>query len=159
MFLLLILCGVLPTISVYAASSLEPPPLPVIRLRYNGNVYDGLQGSFCWLTTRGSSDGELATLCADTVFPDPSNVISVVAGETLMVEIEAHEEPLKLTAQIFMTKELPYKMIKSIELDRRLVVPLNVSFQPDMYIIIIFGVWNAGDISYAFKIDVLNPKD
>lgn len=132
----------------------QAAPLPVIRLSYNEKIYEGLQGSFCWPTVK-----EMGTLCADTVFQNPSDVISIAKEDTLAVEIEASKPPTKVRATIFNAAEIPPggyapPAIEEINLDANLVVPFTIHLPKGVYIIYIFGQWVEGDVSYVFKIDV-----
>ena len=56
------------SISVGAATDAQDllPPKPVIRLRYSGQLHDGVQGSYCWPDFQ-NPDGSVVGLCADKV--------------------------------------------------------------------------------------------
>lgn len=124
--------------------------LPVINLAYKMESYSGLEGSLCWPIIEPS--GDTSNLCADTGFLDPSNVISISVGEKLTVEIDAHKEPISLTAIIYKSANEPE--IKSIKLNPSLLSEFRVGLPIGQYIIHIQGVWLEGDVLYAFKIKI-----
>ncbi len=72
------------------------PQRPLIRLLYGGQVYDGVPGNSCWPVEPGAS------LCADEgPFPWQDldlSTMSVTAGDSMIVEIEADDRPQKLQA-------------------------------------------------------------
>ena len=126
------------------------PELPVIRLGYKGQVYDGLLGSFCWPIIEPS--GQVSDLCGDAPFQETSPVIPVGAGESLAVEVEADELPLVVTAVMFGSVEtLP---LQEIALGPYLTGSFDIDLPAGLYIVHIFGQWLEGDLYYAFKIKV-----
>ncbi|MBI5416023.1 MAG: hypothetical protein HZA29_04325 [Candidatus Omnitrophica bacterium] len=159
-FLIMILLGISLTISANTGSSSELPPLPVIRLVYNDKAYEGMQGSYCW---PNEFDGGVAAKCVD-MNVEPSETISVAKGDTLIVKVEAREAPSRLTVNLSpesgtpidggVTSDKPtYTVFKLAAVAE---APFTVDIPADVYTVEIFGDWPKGDMSYTFRIAVLN---
>jgi len=130
-------------------SSLIPTPIsttdpnwPVIRLRYQEQIYKGEAGSGCWLR-----------LCGDTFLQeDPTDIISVATGDNLTVEVQAHEPPSSLTVSVFTSVyESP---VQTTKLANDFIVPFTVDVPDGVYIVHVSGSWPEGSLYYAFKISV-----
>ena len=134
---------------VQTSAAESAPPVPMMRLRYGDQSYDGILGSGCW--PKQEPDGSVNTLCWDTELLDSPDTIRVAAGGTLTVEIGAHEPPLKLSALLF--KSLNESPIQ-ITLTPTRPAQFNANFPVGIYIIHISGQWSAGEFYRAFKIDV-----
>jgi len=107
-------------------------------------------GSHCWL--RVGASGAVTTLCADTALLDPPNPIPVAVGESLIVNINAHEKPLVLTAFIVGRSEsFPSR---SITFEPSLVSSFVADLPIGLYNLYVSGQWLEGDVYYAFKIEV-----
>ena len=134
--------------------STEIPLQPVIRLHYGGQVYDGVPGNFCWPREPGTS------LCGvEKAFPWRDldlSVISVTAGDRIIVDIEADDRPQKLRAAIFAeaSEHASDTALQVIELDPGLKAPLAVDLPAGVYNIRITGQWDVGDQAYKFKMVV-----
>ena len=139
------------------SSATEPDsvsPQPVIRLHYGGQVYDGVPGNFCWPVEPGVS------LCADEgPFPWQDidlSAMSVAAGDSIIVEIEAEDRPQKLQAAIFAeaSEHASDAAVQVVELDPGLKTPLAVGLPAGVYNMRITGVWGVGDQAYKFRLKV-----
>ena len=124
---------------------LEPPQ---IILSYQGQEYQGVQGSYCWPAEEGVNP-----LCADTVFPNPQESIQVAAGDTVDVAIQNIEvAPIELGIGLFTSPEDATPTLVEV------VSGLQSSFAPNAppgeYIVIVSARWDVGDIYYGFKINV-----
>ena len=142
------------SISVGAATETEAPPpsRPVMRLRYSGQLYDGVQGSHCWPVSQA---GGVGVLCADTgPSPDFGAPISVDAGDSVAVEIEAYAPPQKLIATYYEIDSETYA--PSAELDAGLEAALPADLPAGTYNVRIMGQWADGDwdMAYHFKIEL-----
>ena len=126
------------------------PEVPMMRIRYRGEVYDGLQGSGCWQSL--NLDGSVSGLCWDVAFVDPPAVIPVTAGSTLTIEVEAHEPPETLWVQVItsVSDESPTQ----ISLEPSLAASYSVDLPAGVYIIHIYGGWSEGSVFYTFKLEV-----
>lgn len=126
------------------------PEAPIMQLRYKGRVYSGLQGSGCWPYEEA---GSVHHLCWDTELPNPSDTVPVSVGETLTVETRAHEKPSGLSATIFTSDGR--QVVREVTLVRSLLTELEIDLPRGTYVVIIFGQWVEGDVSYGFKIEVI----
>lgn len=139
-------------------SPLAVPELPVIRLRVDGHLNDGVLGSRCW--PERDNSGITASICVDVPFRDPSAEIRVAVGATLTVEITAHESPLGVSALFFQSADAP--PLTNISLGPNLTASLSADLPAGDYILHIVGDWATGDrvsiefanVYYAFKIIV-----
>ena len=140
--------------STSATESDSIPLQPVIRLHYGGQVYDGVQGNFCWPTEPGVSR------CAvEGPFPWQDMdvpAIPVTAGDSINVVIEADERPQKLRVAIFgeASKHASDAAMRVVELDPGLEAPLAVDLPASVYNLRITGQWGVGDQSYKFRLKV-----
>ena len=130
------------------------PQQPVIRLLYRGQVYDGVPGNFCWPVEPGVS------LCGvEGPFPWQDldlSAMPVMAGDSLIVEIEADDRPQKLRAAIFAeaSEHASDTAVQVVELDPGLKAPLAVDLPAGVYNMRITGQWGVGDQAYKFRIQV-----
>ena len=130
------------------------PPQPVIRLHYRGQVYDGVPGNFCWPVEPGGS------LCADEgPFPWQDldlSAMTVTAGDSIIVEIEADDGPQKLLVAIFAeaSEHASDAAVQVVELDPGLKTPLAVDLPAGVYNMRVTGQWRVGDQAYKFRLNV-----
>lgn len=132
------------------SAKLKDVGLPFMKLRYKDTLYDGEIGSSCWVGTESS--GETGTLCADYAFVNPSNVIPILANDKITIEIDAHENPITLTALIYSSTNK--SLTESFKLEPSLSSGFIVDLPTGEYIIHTAGVWSEGDIYFGFKIKV-----
>ena len=138
-------------------SAIDPdsvPLQPVIRLRYGGRVYDGVPGNACWPVEPGIS------LCAvEGPFPWQDldlTAVSVTAGDSIIVAIEADDRPQKLQAAVFAeaSEHASDAAVQAVELDPGLKTPLPVDLPAGVYNMRITGRWVVGDQAYKFRLNV-----
>ena len=138
-------------------SAAEPdsvPLKPVIRLRYGGQVYDGVPGNACWPVKPGVS------VCADEgPFPWQDldlSTMPVTAGDSIIVEIEADDRPQKLRAAVFSepSEYASDGAVQVVELDPGLKARLAVDLPSGVYNMRITGQWEVGDQAYKFRLKV-----
>ena len=144
-------------------SATEPdsvPLQPVIRLRYGGQVYDGVPGNFCWPVEPTEFRPEGVSVCGvETAYPWQDldlSAIPVTVGERIIVEIEADDRPQKLQAAIFeeasdFAGDPP---VQTVELDPGLNAPLAVDLPTGVYNMRITGQWEVGSQAYKFRMTV-----
>ena len=137
------------------------PPLPVMRLRYAGRVYDGVQGSYCWPVAR-TDEGQLQNICADKVSWEALEAsIPVDAGDTVTIEIEAEEPPEALSAGFF---EIDSDAgIDFPALGRGSEISFAVDVPSGVYNVQVSGQWAVGQMAYEFRLkvndDVTTPRE
>ena len=123
----------------------EYPPIPMMRLRYGGEVYDGIDNGSCWLI-----EG-LGKLCADVGgFPTPGDFIPVKAGDTLIVEIEAYQRTGAVNI-VIVTPE--YEEIQHL-IRTGSTVEFGADLPAGMYLVFVSSGYTAGNVGYAFKIKI-----
>jgi hypothetical protein len=116
---------------------------PTIWLVYQGDIYTGIRGSYCW-----------SVRCVDTVFPDPTGMIDVAKNSSVSFTTNSLLRPSNLSAQVFVIDEndIPTQIgeLTGEGNDR-----YSVKLEDGIYIIIVVATWDdLGDVSYAFKIKV-----
>src|SRR3989344_1478981 len=136
---------VLIAVGAYFATTLFLHSVPVIQLKYEGNVYKGQQGSGCW-PELGS------TLCWDTVFPNPEGTIVVSQGDKLHVAVSAYKKPEEVSALIFTADD--QRHVQTITISPSKDSEFQIDLPPNTYIVSIFASWPIGDVSYGFKVAV-----
>ena len=134
--------------------TLAQPLQPVIRLRFGGQIYDGVLGNFCWPVEPGVS------LCGDEgPFPWQDLVLSaipVTVGDSIIVEIETDDRPQTLRVAIFdeASQHASDTAAQVMELDPVLKTPLAVDLPAGVYNMRVSGHWEAGDQAYKFRMKV-----
>ena len=142
--------------SVSVGSAVEKqgalPPLPVIRLRHAGHVYDGVEGSYCWPHSR-TDDGSVVGLCADKIRWDGlSSAIPVEEGSSVTLEVEAEEQAQALSAAFYEFDS--DTQVTFLELGSGPEWALVVDLLEGVYNVAVFGHWPDGDLTYWFRIQV-----
>ena len=142
------------SIAVNPSNGTQPPlPVrPVMRLRYEGQVYNGAEGSYCWPDFR-TDDGSVVGLCADKIrWAELRSAIPVEGGSTATIEVEAVEQAHALSAGFY---ELDSDtQVRFLDLDSGTEVALDVDLPEGIYNVAVFGRWPDGDITYEFRIEV-----
>ena len=116
---------------------------PTIWLVYQGDIYTGIRGSYCWNDR-----------CVDNVFPNPTGVIDAANNSAVSFMTNSLLEPSSLSAQVFVIDEKgnPTQVgeLVSEGNDR-----YSVKLENGLYIIVATAAWeDVGDVSFAFKINV-----
>ena len=128
--------------------NMAQPLQPVIRLRYGGQVHDGVPGNFCWPREPGVS------LCGDEgPFPWQDldiSAIPVTAGDSIIVEIEADDRLQKLRAAIFAeaSQHASDPAAQVVDFEPALKAPLAVDLPAGVYNMRITGHWEVGSQAY-----------
>jgi len=136
-------------------ATLPLPQRPLIRLRHDGQVYRGVAGTFCWPVEIGAS------LCGDEgPLPwevlDTATAVPVSMGDSIIVEIDADDQPKGLRVAIFdnASKAASAAAAQVIKLETGFTAPFAVEVPAGTYYIRISGQWDDGDIVYKFKMVV-----
>ena len=127
------------------------PPLPVMQMTSGGRIGDGVQGSYCWPS---HYDGEAVVgLCADKLaFGGPFTRFDVAPGDELAVQVEADEAPTDLSFATFESETGP--RLEHFDLTPGLSAEVPIDLTEGEYYVRVMGVWEAGDISYEFMLEV-----
>ena len=135
------------------ATSKSAPPLPVIRLDYGGQVYDGYQASYCW-PSHYAEDGATMAGCVDKVLWEGiESTVYIPRGEEVLVVVEADDAPSRLVAHIFADPETSIQML-DLEAAKTVRFPLDLldpAIGPGNYLLLISGQWPEGDVGYGFR--------
>lgn len=116
---------------------------PTVWLVYEGDIYTGIRGSYCW-TDR----------CVDTIFPNPTGIVDVANNSAVRFMTNSLLRPSSLTAQTFVVDEKG-NPIQIGELASQGNDKYNVKLESGVYIVVVTASWeDLGDVSYAFKISV-----
>ena len=117
--------------------------LPIMHLRSQGDILEGMRGSGCWIITQGDSP-----ICWNTHFLFPPEIIEVRFRDTLMVELEADGPPLELAAEIWSISQWGGNptLKGNIELTNDLMPQFTVDLPDGRYIIVVNGNWQEGRI-------------
>lgn len=146
-------------------TTIQVPHRPLIRLRHDEQVYEGVAGTFCWpdgIGVPGKFGGVVfGSLCGDeTPFPwevlDTATAVTVAMGDSIIVEIDADDQPKGLQVAIFDNESKTASAVAAqvIKLETGLTAPFAVDLPAGTYYIRISGQWGDGDIAYKFKIMV-----
>jgi hypothetical protein len=116
---------------------------PTIWLTYEGALYSGQRGSYCW-----------ANKCVDVVYREPAGIIDVTQGTTIEFVMNTRTRPTVVSVPVFMTDSSG-----NLELVGELVSEgnyiYNVDLQKGVYVLQLQAIWqDLGDVNYAFKIRV-----
>jgi len=76
----------------------------------------------------------------------------VIHGDTLFADIEAREQPVKVSANIFTAAD--QSRVRTIALSPSLSTSFVATLPAEVYILIISSEWSTGNVSYGFKMKV-----
>ena len=129
-------------------------PLPQVAIEYHGRTFYGRQGSYCWPMSANSS------VCADRVgwigF-DRAPSIVVKQGDEVSVIVKSDESKLgQVIVQVF-TVESTVPVVTRGEEILATVAGDGVEFNlpPDVYFLQAFYKSSLGDVSYGFKLEII----
>jgi len=126
----------------------SPPPEdsepPTIWLVYQGDIYTGIRGSYCW-----------SDRCVDTILPNPTGMIDVANNSAVTLTTNSLLRPSSLSAQVFVVdangNPTQIGELASEGNDR-----YSVKLESGTYIILAVATWeDLGYVGYAFKINVI----
>ena len=132
-----------------------PPPLPWLLIEYDGDLYQGRQDSYCWPLIPNSK--VCANLIAWEDF-DKAQALMVRRGDEIIVVVETKEgSPGDVTAQVFTVLDTEPELklgeeVYSAGADQSVTLDLP----PDIYFLSLFYKSRAGDISYGFKLEIVD---
>ena len=134
--------------------SSRPPPIPHASLEYEGRQYQGERGSYCWPVSQNSS------VCADAAwwerFDEQSPVL--VKRESGFKVVIAGDEPSaeQVRVEVFTVLETGprARLGESVHSADVQTVPA-LDLPPGVYFLSVFLKFELGDVSYGFKIQVV----
>ena len=87
---------------------------------------------------------------------DTATAVPVAMGDSIVVEIDADDQPKSLQAAIFdnASKTASAVATQVIKMETGLTAPFAAELPAGTYYIRIFGQWDDGDIAYKFKMIV-----
>lgn len=87
---------------------------------------------------------------------DTATAVSVAIGDSIIVEIEAEDQPKGLQVAIYdnVSNTASASAAQIIKLETGFAAPFAVGMPAGTYYIRISGQWDDGDIAYKFKIMV-----
>ncbi len=116
---------------------------PTVWLTYEGQLYSGIRGSYCW-----------ADKCADTAFQDPKGIVDVAAGSSIGFLMNSTTTPTSVNAPVFVIDSSGNPMQVG-ELLHEGNDKYKVNLQKGIYVLQMQANWEQlGDVNYAFKIRV-----
>lgn len=129
------------------------PQLPVMSIAHNGRNYDGVHGSYCWLSHYDNDDP--VGICADKVAwqgLDDVDPVPVRNSSSVTVHIQADEPPQDLRASVFDVA--PGTKPMHFELEPGLKTSLATDLDDGTYNVRISGNWTDGQMDYEFRLKV-----
>jgi hypothetical protein len=127
----------------YFSTPLSDTSPPTIWLVYEGQLYSGVRGSYCW-----------ADKCVDTMFQEPVGVVEVTQGSSVELFMNSRIRPTALSAPIYVIDSLgnPAQVGELVGDENE---KYKIDLQKGVYILQLFASWEElGDVTYAFKIKV-----
>ncbi len=140
--------------AVPAVEPLVPPPLPRLSIEYDGRTYYGRQGSYCWPVSVDSS------VCAERVrwmgFDGAPSLI-VKQGDEVSVSVESDESSLgQVMAQVLRVEStVPVVTLGEEVYSVPAAEVMEINLPPDVYFLHAFYKSPLGDVSYEFKLEVV----
>ena len=131
-----------------------PPPLPRLSIEYDGRTYYGRQGSYCWPVSVNSS------VCAERVrwmgFDSAPSLVVKQGGEVSVV-IESDESNLgQVVAEVLTIKSTVPVVTLGEEVYSTLAEEgVEFNLPPDVYFLHAFYKSPLGDVSYEFKLEIV----
>jgi hypothetical protein len=128
---------------------------PVIQLRFEGALFDGVQGSYCWQARApmGTAGGPPQPgRCVDRVAPTFESVLAWPAGAAVEFVVTG-PAPTELTLAVATRPTDP------LALQTTLPPGPSATWQPNLppgaYVLMVSGRWPEGDAIYYFPIGLL----
>lgn len=116
---------------------------PTIWLVYEGDIYTGVRGSYCW-----------AGKCVDTSPPEPTGVAGVAKASSIGFISNSLIERSSMDVRLLTVDDLGSTLWVS-ELESEELDIYRVDVESGEYIVDVFVRWEGlGDVKYAFKISV-----
>ena len=131
-----------------------PPPLPRVSIEYDGRTYYGRQGSSCWPVSVNSS------LCADRagwIAFDRAPSLVVKRGDGVSVILESYESRLGVVVvQVFTVESTVPVVMRGEEVYSTVAGEgMALNLPPDVYYLSAFYKSRLGDVSYGFKLEIV----
>lgn len=131
-----------------------PPPLPRLSIEYDGRTYYGRQGSYCWPVSVDSS------VCAERVrwmgFDGAPSLV-VNQGDEVSVSVESDESSVgQVMAQVLKVEStVPVVTLGEEVYSVPAAGVMEINLPPDVYFLHAFYKSPLGDVSYEFKLEVV----
>lgn len=127
----------------FSSPLVENPVPPTIWLVYEGQLYSGVRGSYCWANT-----------CVDAVFQEPTGIVNISHGSFVELFMNSRISPNTANASMF-TIDDHGNLMQIGELANEGNYKYRVNLQNGTYILKVQANWEGlGDINYIFKIRV-----
>lgn len=132
----------------------RPPALPQVSIEYGGGVHNGRQGSYCWPVTANSN------VCVDKIgwedF-DSSPVLSVKRGDDLSVVVRTDEAiPGEVQVQVYTVEGTKPFLAPGDEVySGSAGEGTTLDLEPGVYFLSAFYKSGLGDVSYGFKLEMV----
>ena len=121
----------------------ESSATPTIWLVYEGGVYSGIRGSYCWTDK-----------CVDIEFQEPTGIVDVTEGSSVGLLMNSRIRPTVVNAHVFVIDSFgnPMQMGELLSEGNDMY---KIDLQKGIYILHLEAMWqDLGDVNYAFKIRV-----
>lgn len=127
----------------FTAPISESSTPPTVWLTYEGQLYSGTRGSYCWIDR-----------CVDTTFPEPTGVVDVAKGSSIGFLINSRTSPTTIDVPVFLL-DSSGRPEQVGELMGEGNYQYKVDLEKGVYVVQMQASWSdVGDINYAFKIRV-----
>jgi hypothetical protein len=121
----------------------ETPEPPTIWLVYEGQLYSGLRGSYCWFGK-----------CIDAAFQIPVGTVEVSQGSSVSFLTNSRLKPTNTSVLVFVIDDLGNPTHKG-DLVKEGDDKYKVDFQKGVYILQSYANWqDLGDVSYTFRVSI-----
>ena len=138
-----------------APGATPPPALPSVAIEYGGSTHYGRQGSYCWPVTANS------TACVDKIgwedF-DTAPAVSVKRGDELSVVVTTDESnPGEVQVQVYTVEETEPFLAPGDEVySSPAGEGTTLDLEPGVYFLSAFYKSGLGDVSYGFKLEMVD---
>ena len=132
-----------------------PPALPSVAIGYDGAVHNGRQGSYCWPVTANNS------VCVDKIGWEDfesAPAVSVKQGDELSVVVTSDESnPGEVQVQVYTVESTdPFLLPGNEVYSRPAGEGITLDIEPGTYFLSAFYKSRLGDVSYGFKLEMVD---
>lgn len=127
----------------FSSPPAENPVPPTMWLVYEGQLYSGVRGSYCW-----------ATVCVDSALQEPTGIVNISQGSFVELFMNSRISPDIVNASVLTVDDLG-NLTQIGELANEGNYKYKVNLQHGTYTLKVQANWqDLGDINYIFKIRV-----
>lgn len=127
----------------YLDAPLQDVTPPTVWLVYEGNLYTGIRGSYCW-----------ANKCVEARFPELLGIIQIPQGSSIWFLMNSWIEPTTVYVPVYII-DGSGNQVQVGELLKRDDGTYTIELEEGVYILQLHAYWdNVGDVNYAFRISV-----